>query len=123
MYAIGGLDAQGNRLGAVEAYDPRTNTWQTRAPIPIPRAHPAVGTLSDGQIIVAGGGLKTHAPLANVELYTPATNAWQELTPILQASAGGPTGEVVDGDEFYVIGGFTGTSLDASTFVESTTVR
>jgi hypothetical protein len=106
----------------MEAADPAANTWTTEAPIPIPRAHPAVGTLADGQIIVAGGGLMTHEPLADVELYTPWSNSWRALTPLLQPSAGGNAGDVLYGDWFVVIGGFVGTELQTSPFVEAALV-
>src|ERR1039458_5477902 len=79
LYAIGGLDNNGDPLGNVEAYDPETNTWQKRAPIPTPRSHPAVATLDDGQIIVAGGGPPS-SETADVELYTPSSNTWRQLT-------------------------------------------
>jgi N-acetylneuraminic acid mutarotase len=34
IYAIGGNDQQGKPLRSVEAFDPATNTWISRAPLP-----------------------------------------------------------------------------------------
>jgi N-acetylneuraminic acid mutarotase len=61
-----------------------------------------VGTLADGQIIVAGGG-PPFKITADVELYTPSSNTWQQLTALPMAMD--PTGAVV-GNKFYVISGF-----------------
>jgi len=41
-----------------EAYDPRTDTWRTLAPIPGPRDHAAAVMLS-GLLLVAGGRMDT----------------------------------------------------------------
>src|ERR1051326_6071290 len=37
IYAIGGKDLADNDLGTVEAYDPASNTWTTKASMPMPR--------------------------------------------------------------------------------------
>ena len=41
-------------LGTVEEYDPETNTWRERSPMPTPRNHAAIGTVN-GKIYVIGG--------------------------------------------------------------------
>src|SRR5436305_1126533 len=41
-------------VGAVEEYDPATNSWRSRAPLPTPRNH-AVGAAVNGKIYVIGG--------------------------------------------------------------------
>ena len=108
LYVIGGL-VNSYGVDTVEAYDPTTHTWQTEAPIRTPRSHPAVGTLSDGRIIVAGGGPVPGT--ADVEIYTPSSNSWQQLTALPKASI--PTGAVLNGKTFYVLGGWVG-QLNAS---------
>jgi len=119
LYVIGGFVSEepAVALGTVEAYDPTTNIWTEEAPDPAPASHPAIATLPDGQIIVAGGGPKPG--IAAVELYTPETNTWQSLTPLPQAVI--PTGQAL-GDTFYVIGGFVGTA-GATNAVEAAVVR
>jgi N-acetylneuraminic acid mutarotase len=120
LYAIGGFDNNFNPLSTVEAYDPATNTWQERAPMPSAGSHPAVGTLDDGRIIVAGGGPPS-SETADVELYTPWSNTWQQLTPLPVATI--PTGAVV-GHMFYVISGFVGgPSKDVTTSVWAAVVH
>jgi N-acetylneuraminic acid mutarotase len=104
LYAIGGYDNNENPLRTVEAYDPVTNTWQERAHMPGGGSHPAVGTLDDGRIIVAGGGPPA-SETTHVELYTPSSNTWQKLTPLRVPTI--PTGAAL-GSMFYVISGFVG---------------
>jgi N-acetylneuraminic acid mutarotase len=114
LYAIGGFDNNGKPLSTVESYDPATNTWQERAPMPGAGSHPAVGTLADGRIIVAGGGPPS-AETTDAEVYTPGSNTWQQLTALPVATI--PTGAVV-GNIFYVISGFVGgASRDVTTSV------
>ena len=67
-------------LGTVEEYDPATNTWRERSPMPTPRNHAAIGVVN-GKIYVIGGrvgaafiGLSTDVSV--VEEYDPATNTW-----------------------------------------------
>jgi N-acetylneuraminic acid mutarotase len=124
LYAIGGRDSNGKFLATVEAYNPRTNKWRVRAPIPIPRSLPAVGTLSDGRIVAAGGATTGKPPvsLSDVELYTPASNSWARLTHLPQPRAA-LTGAVYGGDVFLVIGGFVAPNDEASSLVEALVVR
>ena len=67
-------------LSTVEEYDPETNTWRTRSPMPTPRNHTAAGVV-DGKIYVIGGRIgaafiAASSDLANVEAYDPATDTW-----------------------------------------------
>src|ERR1700686_5240406 len=41
-------------LGTVEEYDPASNTWRARSPMPTPRNHAAAGAVN-GKIYVIGG--------------------------------------------------------------------
>jgi N-acetylneuraminic acid mutarotase len=83
LYIIGGLDGatvdgdQGQSVGTVYAYDPATNTWQTKASMPTPRSQLAAATVSAfGNFkILALGGLTTFAtnrvPATANEAYKP----------------------------------------------------
>jgi N-acetylneuraminic acid mutarotase len=113
LYAIGGLDSTGTiPFDTVESYDPTTERWTSDAPIPIPRAEPALATLTDGQIIAAGGccvpgTIDSGVPvdLSDTELYSPWSNTWHQLAPLPEARAslsGAPFGD----DGFLAIGGF-----------------
>ena len=66
---------------AVEEYDPATNTWRARAPIPTPRNHAVAGVVN-GKIYVIGGrvgGAFVSSGSSNVgvvEEYDPAADRW-----------------------------------------------
>lgn len=95
LYAIGGattpvdlpLDTVSN---VVEEFDPATQSWRTRAPMPTARALAAAVEL-DGRIVVAGGdavrGYTSFDPVTAVESYDPATDTWTALPPLPRARA------------------------------------
>jgi len=67
-------------VGTNEVYNPATNTWETRSPMPTPRNHVANGVVN-GKIYVIGGrlggafiGRATNTDV--VEGYDPATDQW-----------------------------------------------
>jgi N-acetylneuraminic acid mutarotase len=67
-------------LGTVEEYDPATDSWRARAPMPTARNHAAVGVVG-GKIYVLGGrlGAAFISVASNtdvVEEYDPATDQW-----------------------------------------------
>lgn len=45
-----------NVFGQLESYDPKTNSWQSHAPMPTPRHGLGAALLGDSMIHVAGGG-------------------------------------------------------------------
>jgi N-acetylneuraminic acid mutarotase len=67
-------------LGTVEEYDPATNTWRARSPMPTPRNHAAAGTVN-GKIYVIGGRvgaafIGVASDISVVEEYDPAADKW-----------------------------------------------
>lgn len=94
-------------VGTVEAYDPATNTWQTRAPMPTPRNHFLAAAVG-GKIYAVDGRtgscfVTKSGSTDLVEAYDPAANAWalvgRDLVP-----RGDDSGGVHDGS-IYVAGG------------------
>jgi hypothetical protein len=118
IYAIGGLsqnDASGQLLGTNEEYDPTTNTWTTKTPMPTPRKDFAIAVYQNK--IYCIGGVSAIAPnflgpgmglsidsSAN-EVYDPATDSWTSKAscPIVY---GHLTANVVGG-KIYIIAGDT----------------
>jgi len=95
--------------GAVEEYDPATNSWRTRASMPTPRNH-MVGGVIGGKIYVASGrvgGAFISGGSSNVgliEAYDPAADSWsQPLARMGQARSAG-AGGVYKG-RLYITGG------------------
>jgi N-acetylneuraminic acid mutarotase len=80
-------------VGTVEEYDPSTNAWRTRAPMPTPCNHMG-GEAVNGKIYVIGGrlsgafiiGLPGNTDL--VQAYDPATDSWVTKTPMPTARSG-----------------------------------
>jgi N-acetylneuraminic acid mutarotase len=103
IYVIGGNKGPQSgyvHLNAVEAYDPTTDIWTTKADMPTPRSFLATCGV-DGLIYAIGGG----APgKATVEVYDPATDTWTTKAP-LPTPRYGLDAVLVDG-KIYAIGGW-----------------
>ena len=107
LYVVGGLVRDpGNAFifsvtDLLEVYDPATNSWATKAPMPTPRENTSLGVIG-GKLHVVGGAqigvaLNTH------EVYDPATNTWSTLEPMPTARTNAMA-SVID-DRLYVAGG------------------
>src|SRR5262249_58819904 len=67
-------------VGTVEEYDPATNTWRARSPMPTARNHAAIGVVNN-KIYVIGGrvGAAFIGVASNTDVgeeYDPATHQW-----------------------------------------------
>ena len=78
LYAVGGTDGTGSPVvgyhfvNTVEAYDPTTDTWTTKASMPTPRGWLAVSVVNGVLYAVGGGNVTDVGPaLATVEAYQP----------------------------------------------------
>jgi len=91
-------------LSAVEAYEPATDTWTTKADIPTARFGLAACVV-DGRIYVSGGGTKWREPadVPTVEVYDPATDTWTQASDMPRPKLG-HTASVVAG-KMYIVGG------------------
>lgn len=101
IYIAGGL-----RRGAVvdfDAYDPKTETWETKANLPTPLDHLAGGVIQ-GKFYVAGGRNGTITSIHPLSYqYDPATNKWSEIAK-MPTPRGGVAYAVHKG-KLYVFGG------------------
>lgn len=95
-------------LDTNEAYDPATNTWETRSPMPTARNHAAAGVVN-GQVYVIGGrlaalSLSLGSNADVVERYDPVTDSWGAVglrMPIARSGMGWATYQ----DRIYIAGG------------------
>jgi N-acetylneuraminic acid mutarotase len=78
-------------------YDPTTNAWQTKAPLPTFRMGFALTTFQN-KIYMLGG-----LPGLNTQVYDPETNTWETKGPTAEPRMGA-VANIVD-DKIYVIGG------------------
>ncbi len=99
IYVMGGFGAGAT---ANEEYDPATNTWQKRAPIPRGLDHPtAVGL--NGRIYLVGGLDGRWGPLDNAWAYDPEADSWTAKASL--PTARGALAAVTLGGKIYAIGG------------------
>ena len=86
IYVIGGVSNDDETVNLNEVYDPNTDTWATKTPIPTPVSSYASAVV-DGKIYVIGG----LAPVVNSsaksrvnlnQIYDPETDTWSQGTPI-----------------------------------------
>jgi N-acetylneuraminic acid mutarotase len=103
LYAIGGRREGdfGLNLNANEEYDPKTDTWRRRAPLPTTRSGIAAAVVG-GRIFVFGGE-STSGTFRENEAYDPAKDTWAPYAPMLTARHG--LAAVAVGDRIFVISG------------------
>jgi N-acetylneuraminic acid mutarotase len=94
-------------FSTVEVYDPKTDTWASRADMPTARSHMTVSALG-GKIYAIGGGARIVAGrrvelLPLLEVYDTATNRWAPAAD-LPTPRSVLSSSVVDG-RIYVMGG------------------
>jgi N-acetylneuraminic acid mutarotase len=78
LYDVGGVAGCCTTLDVVQAYDPGTDSWTYKAPVPTTRVDAGVGTV-DGILYVTGGvhmDAFSSPILDSVEAYDPKTNTW-----------------------------------------------
>jgi N-acetylneuraminic acid mutarotase len=109
LYVVGGFKTDSGTtraLGTVEAYDPATNTWTTKAPMPTARGGTAAGVVNNVLYVVGGRSEAPPSYLDTVEAYDPATNTWTPK-PSMPTRRANLAAAVVN-NVLYAIGGDTG---------------
>ena len=106
IYAFGGDSATGFS-GANERYDPSTDTWSERAPMPIALREPLAITGANGIIYVIGGGGSGYDSSTFVQAYDPATDTWS-FKASYPVRTQGATGALGPDGKIYVFSGYPG---------------
>lgn len=104
IYVPGGQMANGENTDVLEVYDPRNDTWEQKASLPIKISGYALADF-EGQIYLFGGwdGEKV---LDLTLRYDPEDNQWESVTPMPTARA--YAGAANAGEKLFVIGGWDG---------------
>ena len=108
FYVFGGADSTGffGQLATVEAYDPATNAWSPKAPMPDGGRWGMSGSaVINGKVYLPGGWnglLSSDGPQSDLFEYTPATDTWRTITGARQ-TAEGVSGVI--GGQLYVLTG------------------
>lgn len=113
IYAIGGYTgsySSATIVGAVEEYDPATDTWKPRASMTTARTGLVSAVVNNVIYAIGGGAAAAAAHTGNcngncstVEAYDPATDTWTPKTPAF-TQRNGMTSSAVGGI-IYVMGG------------------
>jgi N-acetylneuraminic acid mutarotase len=114
IYAIGGAiwdPVTGTTtLSAMEEYDPATDTWTTKADLPMPTFNAATAVVNGKIYAIGGRGALTQTPgadlttLSSIMKYDPATDTWTKEGD-LRVPRTALSASAVDGT-IYVVGGF-----------------
>jgi len=121
VYAIGGRWGDRGNVATVEEYDPPTNTWHERSPMPTTR-----GGLAAAVVMLPFGGERIHVvggesfgdgsrTFDENEAYDPLDDEWSTEAPMPLGRHGLAAQEVLD--QLYVIGGGETPGLSVSGFV------
>jgi len=125
IYCIGGtIGGAGSNefVGNNEVYDPVSDTWQTAASMPTPRADLSASVVNGKIYLIGGMAYSSKSPFyveTNItEVYDPTTNSWSAAASMPIAVYGYSSGVI--NDEIYVIGGSTsGAATGTGGFVNS----
>jgi N-acetylneuraminic acid mutarotase len=106
-------------VDANEVYDPKTDTWEKRSPLPTARNHAAAGMVNDKIYIIAGrigAGFITRGSSVNiVEEYDPVTDQWGALKAAIPTARSAVAFATYRG-KIYVAGGEDQDSRQLSAF-------
>jgi len=81
LYAFGGtIEFPGPSVAHTYAYDPASNTWSSKAPMPVTLGVMGVGVVNDKIYLI--GGLSAFQTSNVVLEYDPAADRWTDLTPV-----------------------------------------
>jgi N-acetylneuraminic acid mutarotase len=106
IYAIGGY-ASLLGLKVNEVYDPSTNSWSTKKPMPTGRKYFAAAATSNSKIVVMGGNSGFgHGIMDSVEEYDPSNDRWSAKTKLPVPTEGLAAATYLDA--LYAIGGYNG---------------
>ncbi|HEY7678403.1 MAG TPA: kelch repeat-containing protein, partial [Candidatus Methylomirabilis sp.] len=108
LYVFLGIKPVWRPMGLVYEYDPATNAWTKKKPMPLASHHTAV-TEMNGKIYLFGGfvlpesGPPAWVPIGDSWEYDPASDSWRALAP-MPTKRGAASAAAANG-KLYVIGG------------------
>jgi N-acetylneuraminic acid mutarotase len=109
VFVAGGYagEVANSSISAAEMYNPATNKWTLAAPMPIGTAGARAATLSNGDVLVAGG-LGNSGVLTACQLYDPSTNTWTLTGNLTEATFDEQIVTLNNGNVLVVGGDFSG---------------
>lgn len=96
------------RFNVLEVYDPITNSWATKSPMPHAVYAAAAGVINGRLFVVGGQADPTNGNvISDLQIYDPASDTWTTGAPLPEPIAAANAG-VVNG-KLYLAGGITPT--------------
>lgn len=121
LYVIGGCNSQcavgGGATSVVEAYNPATDSWSEKSPIPV-AVDSVYAVASKNIIYVVGGYVQGSGRVPTLYSYNPATDTWTQLASMNVGRSNPATG-VLGG--IIAAGGFGNAGTTNDTEVYNTT--
>jgi N-acetylneuraminic acid mutarotase len=106
IYVFGGQRVGGGSgIDSVEAYDPASDTWGSRASIPTARLGMMASAVDDKCYLIGGADGPGGAALNRVDEYDPINDRWRRRADIPTARVAGAS--AVLAGKIYVAGGWT----------------
>lgn len=114
IYVIGGTlnesyTVYSGYTGTTEVYDPQTDTWTTKTPMPTPRADLEANVVGDKIYLIGGTKFCDLFPFNNAafvnEVYDPANDSWTTKTMMPHNSFAYASATV--GNKIYIMGGWS----------------
>ncbi len=110
LYVVGGEGSSSSALSVVEAYDPTTDAWTTKSPLPQGRSAP-VAEVVNGVLYVVGGRNINGFYQKTVYAYDPTHDTWIQKSDMPTARDGAAS-SVLNG-LLYVVGGYYQRAVEA----------
>ena len=116
IYLIGGFTQPANSTikttsNETLVYDPITDSWTTKTPIPTATVDYATAVVDDKIYVISGTSRAYSDNLIDLtQIYDPKTDTWSQGAPIpyaIQQAAAGATTGIAAPKTIYVMGGFT----------------
>lgn len=114
IYVVGGFEkpSLSNVMNfaitrSVDMYDPATDRWTSKAPLPVGLHHVGIGIVGERLFVIGGytkSGLSVWNPVATVYSYDPVTDSWTERAPM--PTARGALSVTEHDGKLYAIGGY-----------------
>jgi N-acetylneuraminic acid mutarotase len=108
IYAIGGANGSNSVLRTVQAYNPASNAWTTKAPIPAARQGGNGAVALNGTVYLPGGEDAAGQLTRTLYAYNVTTNSWRARAQMPADGACG--GSAVIAGRIYVFSGCTRSS-------------
>ncbi|CAC5393671.1 KLHL9_13 [Mytilus coruscus] len=110
LYVVGGFYESMNDkivLDTVECYNPRTNNWTVKDPLPTPCCHANLVVVEDKLYLIGGSNMSATSSavtsLSSVYCYNEEDDMWDKITDIMIPRH--DCGTAAIGSKIYIIGG------------------